>query len=47
MRGVTVAVLDVKDAPDGREARNVMFYKCDVGGREQIVAAAERIEKEV
>ena len=47
MRGVTVAVLDVKDAPDGGEARNVTFYKCDVGDREQVVAAAERIEKEV
>ena len=47
MRGVTVAVLDVKDAPDGGEARNVTFYKCDVGDREQVARAAERIEKEV
>lgn len=47
MRGVSVAVLDVKDAPDGGEARNVTFYQCDVGDRAQVGRAAEQIEKEV
>lgn len=47
MRGVTVAALDVKDNPDGGEARNVTFYKCDVSDKKQVREVAERIEKEL
>lgn len=46
MRGVSVAVLDVKDAEES-EARNVTFYKCDVGERKQVEAVARQIEKEI
>jgi len=46
MRGVTVAVLDVRE-PEGGEARNVEFYKCDVGDRKQIEAVAKDIERDL
>lgn len=47
MRGVSVAVLDVNDVPEGGEARNVTFYKCDVGDFEQVKKVGERIEEEL
>ncbi|KAI9827115.1 MAG: hypothetical protein M1819_007006 [Sarea resinae] len=47
MRGASVAVLDVKENTDTAEARGVKFYKCDVGDREQVEAAAKRIEKDL
>lgn len=47
MRGVSVAVLDIKEAPEGGEARNVDFYKCDVGDLEQVKKVKERIEEEL
>ena len=46
MRGVTVAVLDVRE-PEGGEARNVEFYKCDVGDRKQVEAVAKDIERDL
>lgn len=46
MRGVSVAVLDVRE-PEGGEARNVSFYKCDVGDRKQVAAAAKEIERDL
>lgn len=46
MRGVSVAVLDVRK-PEGGEARNVSFYKCDVGDRSQVAAAAKEIERDL
>lgn len=47
MRGVSVAVLDKAEAPEGGEARNVYYYQCDVGDRKAIEQAAKKIEKEV
>ena len=47
MRGVTVAVLDVKEAPQEGEARNVHFFKCDVGNQQQVTKVAEQIKEEV
>ncbi|KAF8423275.1 hypothetical protein EV426DRAFT_602924 [Tirmania nivea] len=47
MRGVSVAVLDVKEAPEGGKARNVTFYKCDVGDLEQVKEVKEKIEEEL
>ena len=47
MRGVSVAVLDTKEGPEEGEARNVYFYKCDVGDYKQVEAAAKKIEEEV
>ncbi|KAH0605889.1 uncharacterized protein H6S33_004346 [Morchella sextelata] len=46
MRGVSVAVLDVRE-PEGGEARNVAYYKCDVGDRKQVEAAAKEIERDL
>lgn len=46
MRGVSVAVLDVRK-PEGGEARNVSFYKCDVGDKKQVAAAAKEIERDL
>lgn len=46
MRGVSVAVLDVRE-PEGGEARNVAFYKCDVGDKKQVEAAAKEIERDL
>lgn len=46
MRGVSVAVLDVRE-PEGGEARNVSFYKCDVGDKKQVEAAAKEIERDL
>lgn len=46
MRGVSVAVLDIRE-PEGGEARNVEFYKCDVGDRKQVEAVAKQIEKDL
>ncbi|KAG0635138.1 hypothetical protein HOY80DRAFT_472383 [Tuber brumale] len=46
MKGVTVAVLDVRE-PEGGEARNVEFYKCDVGDRKQVEAVAKDIERDL
>ncbi|KAL7273550.1 hypothetical protein RUND412_003575 [Rhizina undulata] len=46
MRGVSVAVLDVRE-PEGGEARNVEFYKCDVGDRKQVEEVAKRIKEEL
>lgn len=46
MRGVSVAVLDVRE-PEGGEARNVSFYKCDVGDRKQVAAVAKEIERDL
>ncbi|KAA8914480.1 hypothetical protein FN846DRAFT_1018309 [Sphaerosporella brunnea] len=49
MRGVTVAVLDKNCGSDGDEleARNVYFYKCDVGDIAQVEAAKRRVEEEL
>lgn len=46
MRGVTVAVLDVRES-EGGEARNVEFYKCDVGDKKQVEAVAKEIERDL
>lgn len=46
MRGVSVAILDVRE-PEGGEARNVSFYKCDVGDKKQVAAAAKEIERDL
>jgi len=57
MRGVSVAVLDVKEIGDGEgrgadstgwsEMRGVEYYRCDVGDRAQVEEAARRIEADV
>ena len=49
MRGISVAVLDVKPMSDQdeTEARNIRWYACDVGSQEAIVRAKEQIEKDV
>ena len=50
MRGVSVAVLDVKEKLEGGEevgGGNVRFYSCDVGNRVQVREVAERIEREL
>lgn len=46
MRGVSVAVLDVKE-PEGGEARNVEYYKCDIGDKKQVAEAAKQIQEDV
>ena len=48
MRGVSVAVLDVKEMTRESEAsQNVRWYKCDVGGRDEVERAAKQIENDV
>ena len=57
MRGVSVAVLDVKDVGDGEgrgtdsigwsQTHGVEYYRCDVGDRAQVEEAARRIEADV
>jgi NAD(P)-dependent dehydrogenase (short-subunit alcohol dehydrogenase family) len=47
MRGVTVAVLDKNCSEDESEARNVFFYRCDVGDLAQVEAAKKRVEEEL
>jgi len=48
MRGVTVAVLDKNVADEGEsEARNVYFYRCDVGDVAAVEAAKKRVEEDL
>lgn len=50
MRGVSVAVLDVKEAADlegWQELSGVEYYKCDVGDRKEVEKTAKMIEKDV
>lgn len=51
MKGASVAVLDIKDFANGEAeatlGENVTYFKCDVGSREDIEAAKEKIEEEV
>lgn len=46
MRGASVAVLDIREL-ENQEARGVEYYKCDVGDRVQVAAAAKQIERDV
>lgn len=48
MRGVSVAVLDIRQPEDQSEAlENVRFYKCDVSSIEDVQKAKLAIEKDV
>ena len=50
MRGVSVAVLDVKEMTDmeSEEGRqSVRWYRCDVGDRDQVERVAKEIEEDV
>lgn len=49
LRGVGVAVLDVRERPEGipGEEEGVRWYVCDVGNRGQVEECARRIRKEV
>jgi len=48
MRGVTVAVLDTNVTEEGEnEARNVYFYRCDVGDLAAVEAVKTRVEEEL
>ncbi|KAF8542831.1 hypothetical protein BDD12DRAFT_875768 [Trichophaea hybrida] len=48
MRGVTVAVLDKNVPSEGEgEARNVYFYRCDVGDVAQVEEVKRRVEEEL
>ncbi|KAL4896571.1 hypothetical protein BDV59DRAFT_108899 [Aspergillus ambiguus] len=50
MRGVSVAVLDVKDEQDidgWEEGFAAEYYQCDIGDRRQLEATVERIEKQL
>lgn len=46
MRGVSVAVLDVVE-PEGGEARNIAYYRCDVGDLAAVQRAAAQIEADL
>lgn len=50
MRGVSVAVLDIRDLVEMErfdELESVKFYQCDVGDRRAVEEAAAKIEKDV
>lgn len=47
MRGVGVAVLDLKDERDVEVCEGVVYYTCDVGRREMLEGVLKRIEEEV
>lgn len=50
MRGVSVAVLDVKEVAEiegWEELSGVEYYKCDVGDRKEVEKTARMIEKDV
>lgn len=50
LRGVSVAVLDIKDASElegWEEVSGVDYYRCDIGNRDEVEAAARKIEKDV
>ena len=47
MRGVGVAVLDLKDEREVELCEGVEYYTCDVGSREALKGVLVRIEKEV
>jgi hypothetical protein len=53
MRGVSVAVVDVKRPGTGRgdqdedDMSNIRYYRCDVGDRERLEEVARRIESDV
>lgn len=47
MRGVGVAVLDIKGKEEELEEKGVKLYKCDVGDRAQVEGAARAIEQDV
>lgn len=51
MRGVSVAVLDVKELEGGKEAleeeKGIKWYRCDVGNSEEVERVANVVEKEV
>lgn len=46
MRGVSVAVLDIKDAAADKES-SAEYYTCDLGNRERVVEAYKKIQDEV
>lgn len=46
MRGVSVAVLDVRE-PEGGETMNVEYYKCDVGDKKQVSETLEKVREEL
>jgi hypothetical protein len=48
MRGISVAVLDIREPVEQSEALdNVRFYKCDVSSIEDVRKAKVLIEKDV
>lgn len=50
LRGVSVAVLDVKEVADVEgwdESSGVEYYQCDIGNRKEVEGTARRIEKDV
>ena len=48
MRGISVAVLDIREPEEQSEAlENVRFYKCDVSSIEDVQRAKQSIEKDV
>ena len=47
MRGVSVAVLDVRGERGSEEMQNVRYYRCDVGDRAQVEEVARRVEEDV
>jgi NAD(P)-dependent dehydrogenase (short-subunit alcohol dehydrogenase family) len=44
MRGVTVAILD-RVPPEG-EGRGVVWYRCDVGNKDEVKKVAKRVREE-
>lgn len=50
LRGVAVAVLDVKDVAElegWEEGSGVEYYQCDIGSRKEVEVAMRRIKKDV
>lgn len=50
LRGVSVAVLDVKDVAEvegWEESSGVEYYQCDIGDRREVESTKRRIEKDV
>ncbi|OJJ47578.1 hypothetical protein ASPZODRAFT_63093 [Penicilliopsis zonata CBS 506.65] len=47
MRGVSVAVLDVREALDVDELAGVEYYRCDIGDRKEVEATRLKIEKDL
>ena len=47
MRGVAVAVVDIKPKNELQESRGIAYYQCDVANAEHVSITAKKIQSEV